>query len=422
MAIRSDITVDWTASPRIVTVASPSAEVTMQDLYDTLRSLESYQSSMDDDSIVDAGGLEELGGGVKVGLTITLKNALLAFEARPGPTFELCRIGGGNLVATDSVGAYYDSPVAVTAYVQVVLANSSSATLQDLEAMQAGSFQGEVAVDLTSSYSGTYYPVGTHEQPVNNWPDAVAIADSRGIEYFSIHGNAVLSSTASVPGYGIRSQNQLTTKVFVTASANVENCVFENVHIASSTLDGNCWVNGCTVGNMQYIQGQITNSMLYGEIDLGGTEHTYFVDCKSACVGLGTTDLPRIDMAGGGVPRNTAFRNWAGPIKIYNCDHADSTICMDIVSGATIIVASTCVAGTLFVRGIADITDNSGGAFSVIQTGQLDPTKVAEMWTIMGLDANDPLTDTLTRRFVQSSALVQVHTGDPETTITTTRQ
>lgn len=130
MAVRDDVSIDWDVSPRIITVEAPSAEITMQDLLDTLRTLESAAAAMDNDAIVDAAGKEDLGGGVLVGLTVTLLNAKLAFEARGGPAFTLCRVYGGNLVAVDETGTTFDTPIEPTAYVQVVLANSSSATLQ----------------------------------------------------------------------------------------------------------------------------------------------------------------------------------------------------------------------------------------------------------------------------------------------------
>ena len=128
MAIRNDLTIDWDLSPRIITVASPSVEIAMQDLLDTMRFMEAESAAMDDPSIIDAAGKEELGGGVEVGLTITLLNATVAFEARSGPSWIQCNILGGNLVALDIVDIPI-SPISPTAYVQVVLANSSSATL-----------------------------------------------------------------------------------------------------------------------------------------------------------------------------------------------------------------------------------------------------------------------------------------------------
>ena len=127
MAVQSYISVDWDTNPRIVTVADTETSVSVQDVYDTLRSLESASDGIDNDAIVSGAGKEILGPGVAVGLTITLLNAKLAFEARPPSTFIQCRVVGGNLTAVDENGDPM-SAIEPTAYTQVVVAQSSSAT------------------------------------------------------------------------------------------------------------------------------------------------------------------------------------------------------------------------------------------------------------------------------------------------------
>jgi hypothetical protein len=83
MVFRSDITVDWTQSPRLIFVAPPSTSISIQDLIDTLRFLEERPwEGLAYPSIIDAAGKEDLGGGVLVGITAKLLNARLAFEAR----------------------------------------------------------------------------------------------------------------------------------------------------------------------------------------------------------------------------------------------------------------------------------------------------------------------------------------------------
>ena len=82
MAQRSDITVRWDLSPRLITIAAPSTEITIQDLHDTLRELEAQQQNLIYPSIIETAGKESLGGGVSVGLTATLQNACISFEAR----------------------------------------------------------------------------------------------------------------------------------------------------------------------------------------------------------------------------------------------------------------------------------------------------------------------------------------------------
>ncbi len=137
MAIRSDITVDWTVNPRLITIASPSVLIVVQDIVDTLRFLEDSDVGINYLPLVDAAGKEDLGGGTSVGITAILQDAQIAFEARVGPGWTLCTITGGNLVAVDSAGVPID-PRFATAYVTVDRASSSSATLSDQDSLVTG--------------------------------------------------------------------------------------------------------------------------------------------------------------------------------------------------------------------------------------------------------------------------------------------
>ena len=128
MGVRTDLTFDFTVSPRIITVDSPSTEITVQDLHDTLVTEEANIQNMTFLRLISSAGKEDLGGGTEVGITSTLQNAKLAFEARPGPTYVQCNVSGGNLVAVDANGASID-PIEATAFTQVVRTSSSSATL-----------------------------------------------------------------------------------------------------------------------------------------------------------------------------------------------------------------------------------------------------------------------------------------------------
>jgi hypothetical protein len=105
MAERSDITTDWSESPRIIEVAAPSADIILQDLHDTCRSDVKQPGeggdtldNMDDEQIIDSAGKEDLGGGVLVGITSTLQNAQVAFESRITPT------SSGTVTTTNAAG------------------------------------------------------------------------------------------------------------------------------------------------------------------------------------------------------------------------------------------------------------------------------------------------------------------------------
>ena len=83
MAFRADISVDWDYSPRLIWVHwvdAATRELTLQDLYDTMKTLEALTANMDNDFLGNAEGLTPLGGGQSVAITVTLNNALVAFD------------------------------------------------------------------------------------------------------------------------------------------------------------------------------------------------------------------------------------------------------------------------------------------------------------------------------------------------------
>lgn len=85
MTVRDDFKVDFNKSPRIVEVAAPATAATAQDIIDTLRDIENDLMGMSYPHLVDAAGKEDLGGSVKVGITLTLRNAVVKFESRTTP-------------------------------------------------------------------------------------------------------------------------------------------------------------------------------------------------------------------------------------------------------------------------------------------------------------------------------------------------
>ena len=114
---------DWIA--RVITVMDPDVGVTVQDLINQIRDAEDELVNMDDPIIAKATGKDTLGVGVTTAITLELlNNWQLAFEARPGPTFVQCTVGGGNLI-----GGIAGNPIKATAYTQVLNILSAAATI-----------------------------------------------------------------------------------------------------------------------------------------------------------------------------------------------------------------------------------------------------------------------------------------------------
>ncbi len=370
MTIQNYLTVNWDVSPRIITVVSGITEITIQDLHDTCRAIEARQESMDNDRLIDSAGKEFLGGNTYVGLTATLNNAVLAFAARPGPQWVLCKIAGGNLVSIDENGNNID-PRYPTAYITVDRASSSSATFLEELSIQHSSFGGGVTIDVTSSYAGTDYPIGTSRAPVNNLPDAKTIAASRGFSELFIVGNITLGAADSLNGYRLCGQGMDRTTVTVVAGCSLVSTGFKDCEM-TGVLDGNhVHIDNSEIDTLSGFSGHIINSIFKeATVTLAGSEACHFMDCKSGVPGTGTCT---IDMAGSG--RELGVRNWSGGLKLINKTGNDN-VSVDLNSGH-LKLDSTVVSGTIVVRGVGHCTDNSAGA-TIVSTGLVSPDNITE--------------------------------------------
>lgn len=81
MAVRSDFSVNFELSPRVIDVTSASEEILVQDSHDSLSTLQDSSEGAQFEFLVSSAGGEDLGGGVSVGLTTVLNDAQYAFQA-----------------------------------------------------------------------------------------------------------------------------------------------------------------------------------------------------------------------------------------------------------------------------------------------------------------------------------------------------
>lgn len=122
MSVRTDVTVDFDASPRIIEVAAPSTTINLQDLWDTLRTIEARIDNLNRPALIfntKSGGKQVLSAVKNVGITITLNNARLKFEDRAGPSTINVTITDGNLVSIDEAESPID-PVEPATFINTV--------------------------------------------------------------------------------------------------------------------------------------------------------------------------------------------------------------------------------------------------------------------------------------------------------------
>ena len=243
---------------------------------------------------------------------------------------------------------------------QVSLIVNNAAGLITNTAIEYSSFNGGVTIDVDNASgkasSGTLFPIGTPQKPVDNIDDAFAIAEYRGFPTFFVNGD--LHLTASVPnltGYRFIGDGMDRTVITIDANAVVIDCEYRDASI-TGTLDGNSRLVNCHIDDLVYVKGYVEQCVLAPAIiTLGGSDEAHFLDCWSGVPG---TDTPTINMGGSG--QSLALRNYNGGIKLINKNGSDS-VSIDLNSGQ-IILDSTVTAGTIVCRGIGKLTDNSVGA------------------------------------------------------------
>lgn len=357
MAIRTDIyTIDWSVSPRLVWIDISVTEASALDLYDTLAHLQALPDAMDEQAIlspVRCEGKAYLSPGIKTGLTVSLVNAQYAFAARPGPEWVICNMGGGNVVAKladDETDLYPRYP---TAYVSADRTTSSSATLQEQEAIVYGSFNYRVTIDVVNGFAGygtTSEPVGTRQRPSNNLVDAAAIALAKGFDTYYIVGDLEIV-TGNFNGKRFIGESVSRTMLELGTDAQLMDCEIMNASI-NGVLDGNSTVMDCFVGTLHYVSGQISNSGLYGGIYLAGDKNAVISNCYT----INQDSPPFIDMGDSG--QSLSMPNYSGLITICNLSDVTQEIGIGINAGA-VILDSTITGGTIIVSGVGLLEDNS---------------------------------------------------------------
>ncbi|NOR85394.1 hypothetical protein GQ473_04695 [archaeon] len=371
------MTLSFNKVTKIITVLIPDTEITIQNLLNDIRQYEDELSSMDIPIIASCAGKESLGGGVSVGLTLTLLDDwIVAFEARSGPDYIQCKVSGGNIVSYDG-----STPISPTAFTQVLITASASATTQELDAIQYASFNGGVTIDSINGVSGTTYNIGTMENPVNNLHDAIIIANSRGFYTLYVSEDIILGSDNDIQNLTVIGRSIRDTNITIDPSVICDNLGVENCYLRG-TLDGGIRIETCTIGDMYYVSGYILNSFLDGTVVLNGNEDALFANCSMS----NPNNIPIIDMGGSG--QNVTFTDYSGCIRFKNMT-ANNKINIQI-DGGCIFLEDTIIAGTITITGIGQLFDESSGTTIITEGFVSRDTISAAIWNAPTADYNIP--------------------------------
>jgi hypothetical protein len=303
---------------------------------------------------------------------------------------------------------------------QVSIASTNSAGLTYSKQVEDAAFSdARVWIDGTDGVDSVLYPAGTPARTVNNLTNAQTIITVRGLaKRLHLRNTITFGATDNVDGYNILGEDAAVSEVILTSGCSTSGVVFDGVEVLG-TAGGEMTIKNGEVNGITNFEGHARGSELMGTITLSAVEaNTHeFVGCYSGVVGTGTPILDCNDLAAVDVQ----FRGYHGGLEIRNFSTVGSVASFDLDS-AHLVLASTCTDGVIVVRGSGHITDNSGAGCTVIRTGFTEGFHSQEVWTRLGLEAGNAITDTTSGIDSQDGSIDINRTGDGVTSSTLTRQ
>lgn len=247
----------------------------------------------------------------------------------------------------------------VTNVNQVSVRPSNSAGLQDLSTLLASSYNNTVVVDVLNGQAGTNVPIGTRSTPVNNFPDALVIAENNGINQLTLAKSATISSGDFSKGFIFKGDNLHAVSVDLQSGANLQNCEFNNLTI-SGVLDGNAVIKQCNVYDISYFDGILWQSALNGTITIMNGKKASIAECFSNVAGGASGQYTNIDM---GVSGSLVLGEFNGSLSLSNY-HGGGLVSMDFNAGRLAIYDSV-TSGDIYIRGSCSVNDYTTGAANI---------------------------------------------------------
>ena len=301
-------------------------------------------------------GGDPLPGSKALGSTFFLMNG---WRIRPYEGSHTLTVNG-NLYTEEGESPYISTLGSYNIMVISVVSSLVDSTVQQLPEIEYGSFQDAVHIDATSGFSGTTYPTGTPAQPVDNLADAISIATARGFTDLHIVGNFTFGATDSISNYRIIGEGMENTTLTFTSGCVLAYCTIRDARIQGEGF-GIVAFERCHIHNYQ--SSALAPSAAFVRIDScmlcfptaipsNYTGTLTIVNCYSS------PDAPTLDL--NGADFRLAIRGFTGRLIIENGTNASLTDATIDMTGE-ITIDNSCTAGTLVLRGMGEIIDQSAG-------------------------------------------------------------
>lgn len=300
-------------------------------------------------------GGDALTGSVDAGAYFFIQNQN-GWRIRP-PEEDITILLTGNLAPEDST-----LPILIPTLGNfTVLVQGIQPITQNIDGLAAeisyASFGGGISIDPANGVDGTAAESGNKANPVKTLPTAITLAQSKGFNALFVAGALTVQATENVDGYHFFGEGEVFTALTVLAGASTVNTAFHQCALGGA-LSGNTEIEDVHIApaGVSGFYGEMHRTMLYGDLGLVPNQTILIGDCASATA---STTHPKLTVEGSGEAGAININNYTGDVGIHGLTLNELAI--SIMPGH-IIIDADCTGGTIEVKGIGQVTDNSVGA------------------------------------------------------------
>ena len=222
----------------------------------------------------------------------------------------------------------------------------------------------EVYIDAISGGTGTVFPIGTSQYPVNNLTDAILIAKKFGLRGFRVRGILIITNT-NIDGYRFTGDEMTSTLVLVPDSGNSTNdSTFINIGLTGQ-LNGYVYGDKSFITHLTGVGSDVFPTVFHNTIirndngggviefrnDLIAPQDVHFFDCVSSSL---NGEIGTLDLNGSGTP--IGIRRFGGEIYLEN--YTGGQISTIEFNQGKLNIESSCTNGSLNLGGIYKLTNN----------------------------------------------------------------
>ena len=207
--------------------------------------------------------------------------------------------------------------------------------------------------DSIAAFTGDALSLGSIEHPVDNWTDAVIIANRMHIEDFTCNHANVIGAGVDLTGMSIKGGNAMRSSIDIHLDADCSKLEIRDT-LVTGTLDGDTLLRECLIDGINYFNGMIHEcAFTPTPIKLAGTSAAMIMVCKwyASSASPAVIDCDH-------QPTPLILSDWVGSLIIKNrtVDAMSS-----ILFSGKIVIDESCTAGTFNLAGIGEVINNSTG-------------------------------------------------------------